>query len=196
MEPVSTTSLPPASGQGAHSAVTLQTLQQQYPHLKLSAQSFSSENAIRAYAMKQSGNYNVAIDPRAIARMGEDEALSAKVHETLGLVKETHDWVEGKIRQSGATLIAQGTIIDQNGDVSMWGVSQTTVEGPGLFETSKKSREDLAARIQARKQEEAARAAKLEEKKKAEADDSLAISLTVEKEEQTHPAGQRIDTQA
>ncbi len=192
MEPVSNTTTTAASGQRAASPVTLQSLQQQYPHLKLSAQSFSSVNAIRAYAMKQSGNYNVAIDPRAIARMGEDEALSAKVHETLGLVKETHDWVEGKIRQSGATLIAQGTIIDQNGDVSMWGVSQTTVEGPGLFETSKKSREDLAARIQARKEEEAARAAKLEEKKKAAAEESLGITLTLEQQ----TAGQRIDTQA
>ncbi|MCC8179695.1 MAG: DUF6033 family protein, partial [Planctomycetes bacterium] len=124
-------------------AVTIQQLKKQYPHLKLSAQAFGSEAAVKSYAMNQTGKYNVAIHPKALDRMGSDETFSEKIHETLGGAKEYQDKLESMIEASGAKLIACGQYIDENGNCGSWSVSQTSSEGPGLVSAGKTQKQLL-----------------------------------------------------
>lgn len=180
-------------------AVSLRDLQKQYPHLKLSAQSFSSTEALKDYAMQQSGKYNVAIDPRAIARMGEDEAFASKIHEALAGVKDGDDWLENQINsRPGSRMIACGTVIDKDGNVNGWavGVTTTSTEGAGVFDTAKR-KEELAERVEAKRkkrEEEAERLEKNKEAKKAQAerlevDVSLEVTATNAAVEQPERSG-------
>lgn len=129
-------------------------LQKQYPHLKLSAQTFSGEAAIRQYAQNQTGKYNVAIDPRALTRMDSDSEFSDRIHGILAETKEVHDRSEALTNASGARVIAKGTVIDKDGNVGYWGVVQT---GSGEKTTSagKKSIKDLLEELLEKRRETA-----------------------------------------
>ena len=145
----------------------LRDLKKQYPDLKLSAQSFGSESALRSYAMNQSGKYNVAINPKALSSMESDPEVSAKLHESLGQIKESHDLAERLTNARGADLVAVGSIIDEKGEVTgMWSVSQTKSEGPGLFSSAKDS-DDLMKRLDEKREERRAEEKRLEKKRKA-----------------------------
>jgi len=173
---------------GNANPVSLQDLKKQYPHLKLSAQSFGSEAAIRSYAMKQSGKYNVAIDPRALSRMGEDGEFSDKIHDILSNVKEWDDWSERQTNAMGARVIAKGTIIDKDGNVSSWGIVQTGDGNGKDFASSSKSKEDLLERVAKRREERKAEEKKrLEESREAEkaASESLEVNVSVESDQKT-----------
>ncbi len=181
-----------ASGSTRPGGVTLQDLRKQYPHLKMTAQAFGGESAIRSYAQNQSGKYNVAIHPKALERMGQDEEFGSRIHDILSFVKEADDNLERFVNANGATLVASGTIIDANGEVSMWSSSRTTVEGPGLFERSKKSMDDLAKKMEERRTEKKDSEKKAEEKRlkalreatatggTAESTESITVTETVE----------------
>ncbi len=156
-----------AAGNGTTKSggVTLQDLQKRYPSLKLTAQAFHSESAVRSYAMNQSGKYNVAIHPKALERMGEDGEFGEKIHEILGHVTETDDRLERAVNAFGSTLVACGTIIDENGNTAMWSVSRSEGSGPNLYESSRKSMEDLAKRMEERRNEQKELDKKAEEKR-------------------------------
>lgn len=170
------------SGTAQNSMLT--TLKKQYPALKLSAQAFSGEASIRQYAQGQSGSYNVAIDPRALKRMETDPEFSDKIHGILGGVKEMDDLNDSMTRAMGARTIARGTIIDQDGNVSYWGVVQT---GDGK-ETSvnKKSQKELMEELVEKRRLRQEELEEAREEIKADGEmDSLEVTASVEVSENT-----------
>ncbi len=97
--------------------------------------------------------------------MGQDAEFGGRIHDILSYVKEADDSLERMCNANGFNLVASGTIIDENGDVSMWSYSQSTVEGPGMFERSKKSMDDLAKKMEERRTEKKESEKKAEEKR-------------------------------
>ncbi len=176
-----TSSARTASAVPASNQVTLRDLQQQYPRLKLSAQAFGSADAQREYAMNQTGKYNVAIDPRAIARMGEDGEFAAKIHGILGGVEENEDWLEREITKNpNTTLVASGAVIDKDGNLNAWCVSKTSTSSEGMMSMSRKSREALAKKVEEKRKVEAEEAKRLEAKQARESLEATAVSLDVQ----------------
>lgn len=161
---------------------TLKGLQEQYSDLNISAQSFGSESAIRNYAMKQSGKYNVAIDPRALSRMENDEDFSQKIHGVLSGVKEQDDRHEQFVNGYGATLVATGTIIDKDGNVGQWSVSQTKGDKQGggkQFASSTKSHQEFLEELE-EKHQERLEEQKRREKKKIELQESATTNVVID----------------
>lgn len=156
------------SNQAKNTNATLRDLRKQYSNLNLSAQSFSGEGAIRSYAEGQSGKYNVAIDPRAITRMGTDSKFADKIHADLSDVQRSHDALEQLINRgpNGSTtkMVACGTVIDKDGNSGMWVRTESTAQSSddGLFASSSKSQQDLLERLEKKRQEKMAEARKLE----------------------------------
>ncbi|MCD8141047.1 MAG: DUF6033 family protein [Planctomycetaceae bacterium] len=174
-----------ASAAPASTQVTLRDLQRQYPRLKLSAQAFGSADAQRDYAMNQTGKYNIAIDPRAIDRMGEDSEFAATIHGILGGVEENEDWLEREISKNpNTTLIASGAVIDKDGNLNAWCVSKTSTSSEGMLSMSRKSREALAKKVEEKRKkeaEEAEEAERLEETTR----ESLAVLASAKQTEKT-----------
>ncbi len=177
------------AGENKSVGAVLRDLKKQYPDLKLSAQSFGSEAAVKSYAMKQTGKYNVAIHPQALANMGSDPEIAANLHESLGRVKDADDRLERMVNARGASLVASGTIVNEKGEITGgWAVSQTTTEGAGLFASSKKdSPEELMKKLDEKRQERRAEEKRLEKKRLADAEkaeqaagESLEVNVSVE----------------
>ena len=181
---------------GACQSSMLGALKKQYPHLKLSAQSFSGEASVRQYAQGQSGSYNVAIDPRALTRMETDAEFSEKIHGILSGVKEMDDLNDRMTNAMGARTVARGTIIDQDGNVSYWGVVQT---GDGQ-ETgvNKKSQKELMEELVEKRRARQEELEVIQERKKAEAGaGALEVEASIEASEKSvNPSGPALDVTA
>ncbi|GEO80412.1 DUF6033 family protein [Pararhodospirillum oryzae] len=89
---------------------------------------------------------SVTIDPAAFERMQTDETFRAKV------TKDLEDVDAALKAQPIPGLVSQGMVVDAEGNISTWSVSQTSTEGPG----------------DRRKEDEKARAAKKDEEERAE----------------------------
>lgn len=160
----------PAGNSGGSS---LKNVQKQYPELSISAQSFGSESAVRNYAMKQSGKYNVAIDPRALSRMEKDSEFSGKINDVLSSVKELDDEFERRVNGRGAELVSCGTIIDKEGNVSSWSVSRTAGangKNEDMFSVSKKSYREILEELEEKRLENIEERKTLEESSKVESE--------------------------
>lgn len=176
----------------------LKSLQEKYPNLKMTAQAFSGEAQIKSYAMGCSGKYNVAIDPRALQNMGGDPELQQRLENTLNDVEKSHDMLEGLMRAGGSELIACGTIVDKDGNVTgSWSSGRTAGTGEKTFSRGK-SNSELMKELQEKRAERKKEAARLEEKKQLEesreqVQDGLDASLDIEVKTETKNPGLDIE---
>jgi hypothetical protein len=97
------------SGGKSSGTVTLQSLQKQYPELRLSVQPYKTGSALEGWAEKQSAGYSVAIDPKVIERMNKDPKFAKYMHGQLSSTKSDFDRSNAILR--GAGMPVTGTAI-------------------------------------------------------------------------------------
>lgn len=111
--------------------------------------------------------------------MEADLDFSNRIHGILGGVKEMDDLNDRMTNAIGARTIARGTIIDQDGNVSYWGVVQT---GDGKdTSVNKKSQKEIMEELMEKRRLHHKGLEDIQEPKKAEANtSSLEVTASVE----------------
>lgn len=103
---------------GAKSSVTnyLNTLREKHPgaNFTTSTQPFSG-----------SGTNNIGISPRILSQVANDPEKRLEYEALIIDIKDIQKSLPSMYKGTGMKLIAHGTIIDENGGVSSWSITQT-----------------------------------------------------------------------
>jgi hypothetical protein len=126
-----------------------QELQSKFPDLNLSTGEYSGGKTGSGV------QGNVLISPKYLEKAASDPQVAAELEESLSGIPDAEEWLKNQCEMNGMTLVASGTIIDEDGNMSGW---SETISSSG-------SPEDDAAE---EKRVEKQREKKDEEEKRAE----------------------------
>lgn len=139
----------------------LSYLRRKYSDVNITVADFSSDRQLKSYMLSCSGYNNIAISSSMIEKMASDPATAAKYEKIIADVPDQGKQFKKEVEATGSELIACGTVIDKNGNVSYWGISRTETENPGTGYKEKVQKQLEEKRAEKKKKEKA-------EKKKAE----------------------------
>jgi hypothetical protein len=74
---------------------------------------------------QQLSNTSIAVSPAFLEKMAADPEMAAKGKELLDGLPAAHAWLENSLQANGMKLVSSGVMIDADGNMSSWGVSQT-----------------------------------------------------------------------
>lgn len=72
-----------------------------------------------------SGMGNVMIDPRYIEKAANDPAVAAELEKNLSDIPAAENWLQSMCALRGTEVVASGVVIDKDGGMSSWGITQT-----------------------------------------------------------------------
>ena len=78
---------------------------------------------------QQLSNVSISVSPAFLEKMANDPETAAKGKEMLDGIPAAQSWLENAVRASGSKLVSSGVIIDADGNMSGWSVSETS-SGP------------------------------------------------------------------
>lgn len=78
---------------------------------------------------QQLSNTSISVSPAFLEKMASDPEMAAKGKELLDGLPAAHAWLENAVRATGSKLVSSGVMIDADGNMSSWSVSETT-SGP------------------------------------------------------------------
>jgi hypothetical protein len=96
-----------------------------------SAQSSAQDNGVAAFKAQvntltqQLSNTSISVSSAFLEKMAADPEMAAKGKELLDGLPAAHAWLENSLRTNGMKLVSSGVMIDADGNMSSWGVSQT-----------------------------------------------------------------------
>ena len=120
---------------------------------------------------------NIAISPDFLKKMANDSELEKQYEEEFENMKRLDEQNIKSHEAQGRRLIAQGWVIDKNGDMSKWGISEATNKrhyGQEMTDYADKIRKQKSEKkkeqekLSAKQKEKAEQKEALEEKKKAD----------------------------
>jgi hypothetical protein len=100
-----------------------------------SSQASSQDKGVAAFKAQmnklgeQLANTSISVSPAFLEKMAADPEMAAKGKELLDGLPAAHAWLENALQASGSKLVSSGVMIDADGNMSSWGVSQTS-SGP------------------------------------------------------------------
>lgn len=72
-----------------------------------------------------SGTGNVRIDPRYMEKAANDPAVAAELEKNLSDLPAAESWLQSMCALRGTEVVACGVVIDEDGGMSSWGITQT-----------------------------------------------------------------------
>jgi hypothetical protein len=113
-----------------------------------------------------SGTNNLLISPKLLAKAENDPAVAAKLENDISGIPDAEEWLKNQCAAQGMTLVAGGTMIDEDGNMSSW--SQTTSTAPGASEDDDEEDKKIEKKKEEKKAQEARAKEKQEEAEKAD----------------------------
>ncbi|AZO95583.1 DUF6033 family protein [Halocella sp. SP3-1] len=120
----------------------LKELQGNYPSLKMSIGYMNNKGP------SGTGLGNVVIHPDLLKKMADDPEFAAKVENNIKYIPQGEAWLKSMIEASGRKLVASGCFVDENGNVSSWSVSTTTIGNPEEDEEKEKKKKAISERLE------------------------------------------------
>ncbi|SNS31664.1 hypothetical protein SAMN05446037_1007177 [Anaerovirgula multivorans] len=102
----------------------LKELKEKYPSLKFST-GYSN-----AKGPSGTGLGNVVLHPNLLKKMASDPEFASKVENNIKYIPQGEAWLKNMLGSNGRKLVASGCFVDENGNVSSWSVSSTTIGNP------------------------------------------------------------------
>ena len=114
-------------------------LTQKYQNIDFDFLSFDNTGQIKNYAATQSGMNNVAISPELLEKMTKDDALRMKVEHTLNSLYSYKLSAKYQSHLLDRKLLSTGIILDENGDVTQWTITEQQKKESDLMSSRKSS---------------------------------------------------------
>ncbi|HNX05850.1 MAG TPA: DUF6033 family protein [Opitutales bacterium] len=112
---------------------------------------------------------NVLVSPKLLARAASDPSVAAKLESDLSGIPQAEEWIANQCAMRGMHLDASGTVIDEDGNMSSWSITTTTVPS-GKADDADEKKEEEEERIEKKLEEKAA-----EERRAMKADSEEAL---------------------
>lgn len=161
----------------------LSNLRQKYSNVNITVADFSSDKQLKSYMFSCSGYNNIVISSSIIEQMASDPVAAAKYEKVIADVPNLGEEFKSECAALGTELLACGTVIDKNGNVSYWGIGRAeTVENPGTV-YKEKIQKQLEEKRAEKKEQEKAEEKKTEETKAQEKQQELQLARAESKEE-------------
>ncbi|SNT02252.1 hypothetical protein SAMN05446037_10345 [Anaerovirgula multivorans] len=113
----------------------LKELQEKYPSLKLSTGYLNTKGP------SGTGLGNVVIHPNLLKKMAGDPEFASKVENNIKYIPQGEAWKKSMIESGGRKLVASGCFVDEDGNVSSWSISSTTIGNPEEDEKKERMKE-------------------------------------------------------
>ncbi|MCD7724421.1 MAG: DUF6033 family protein [Clostridiales bacterium] len=161
----------------------LSYLRQKYSDVNITVADFSSDRQLKSYMFSCSGYNNIAISSSIIEKMASDPAAAAKYEKVIADVPNAAQEIKEGVEATGSELLACGTVIDKNGNVSYWGIGRAeTIENPGTV-YKEKAQKQLEEKRAEKKEKEKSEEWKAEKEAAEEKQQELQVASAESKEE-------------
>jgi hypothetical protein len=120
-----------SSSSSSYSAASIANRSAQSALQTSSSQASSQDKGVAAFKAQmnklgeQLSNTSISVSPAFLEKMAGNPELAAKGKEMLDGLPAAHAWLENSLQANGMKLVSSGVMIDADGNMSSWSVSQT-----------------------------------------------------------------------
>ena len=99
-----------------------------FPGRSISVADLSGKDSIKDYALSHKGSFQIVISRETLERMQKDPEFEKKCMEALKSARQEQAGKLGKLPSQGKHLLGCGLVLDKDGEVTQWVLSQKDIQ--------------------------------------------------------------------